>query len=187
MTWTKLTEGLPKEDTGRIGLAVARNNPKIVYATIEATRKAGGTFRSRDGGGNWEKMNDYFAPGAQYYAEIWVDPNNDDRLYSADVWVRVSDDGGKTWRKITETTKHPDSHLVWIDPANSDHLIIGCDGGLYETFDRAATWNFKSNLPVTQFYRTDGALAFVNNGEIQADDLTKRIKDLLVVGKPVGP
>src|SRR5438309_376381 len=84
-----------------------------------STRKAGGTFRSRDGGGNWEKMNDYFAPGAQYYAEIWVDPNNDDRLYSADVWVRVSDDGGKTWRKITETTKHPDSHLVWIDPANS--------------------------------------------------------------------
>ncbi len=154
-TWTKIDSehGLPKEQMGRIGLAIAKNNPRIIYATIEATRKAGGFFRSKDGGANWEKVNDYYAPSAQYYAEIFVDPSDDDRIYSADVWIKVSDDGGKTWRKLEEKWKHPDNHLVWIDPASSDHLIIGCDGGLYESFDRAANWNFKSNLPVTQFYR----------------------------------
>jgi photosystem II stability/assembly factor-like uncharacterized protein len=162
--WTKLDseQGLPKEEMGRIGIAIARNNPRIMYATIEATRKGGGFFRSRDSGATWEKMNDYSAPGAQYYAEIFVDPNNDDRIYSADVWIKVSDDGGKTWRKLEEKWKHPDNHLVWIDPASSDHLIVGCDGGLYESFDRATSWNFKANLPVTQFYRVaaDDALPF---------------------------
>jgi photosystem II stability/assembly factor-like uncharacterized protein len=163
-TWTKLKEGLPKTDMGRIGLAIGSENPKLVYATIESTRKAGGFFVSKDGGASWKKANDYFAPGAQYYAEIFVDPNDDERIYSADVWVRVSDDGGKTWRRLDEKWKHPDNHLVWIDRANSDHLIIGCDGGLYESFDRAETWNFKANLPVTQFYRVaaDDDLPFYN-------------------------
>jgi len=161
-TWTKLKEGLPKEDMGRIGLAIAPHNPKIVYATIESTRKAGGFFVSKDGGASFKKVNDYSAPGAQYYGEIFVDPNDDDRIYSADVWVHVSDDGGKTWRRLDEKWKHPDNHVVWIDPASSDHLLIGCDGGLYESFDRAESWNFKSNLPVTQFYRVsaDDALPF---------------------------
>lgn len=160
-TWTKLETGLPKENMGRIGLAVAKNDPHIVYATIESTRKAGGFFRSKDAGANWEKQAPYNAQG-QYYGEIFVDPNDDDRIYSADVWVRVSDNGGKTWRKLGETTKHPDNHAIWIDPSNSDHLLVGCDGGLYETFDRAATWNFKPNLPITQFYRisADDALPF---------------------------
>lgn len=160
-TWTKLKDGLPKEDMGRIGLALAPHNPKVVYATIESTRKAGGIFVSKDGGSSWKKLNDYNAQG-QYYGEIFVDPNDDDRIYSADVWVRVSDDGGKTWRKLDEKWKHPDNHVVWIDPASSDHLIIGCDGGLYESFDRAESWSFKANLPVTQFYRVsaDDALPF---------------------------
>jgi len=161
-TWTKLKDGLPKEDMGRIGLAIAPHNPKIIYATIESTRKAGGFFVSKDGGASFKKVNDYSAPGAQYYGEIFVDPNDGERIYSADVWVRVSDDGGKTWRRLDEKWKHPDNHVVWIDPASSDHLLIGCDGGLYESFDRAESWNFKANLPVTQFYRVsaDDALPF---------------------------
>jgi photosystem II stability/assembly factor-like uncharacterized protein len=161
-SWTKLKEGLPKEEMGRIGLAIAPHNPKTLYATVESTRKAGGFFVSKDGGSSWKKANDYSAPGAQYYGEIFVDPNDDERIYSADVWVRVSDDGGKTWRKLDEKWKHPDNHVVWIDPASSDHLLIGCDGGLYESFDRAESWNFKANLPVTQFYRVsaDDALPF---------------------------
>lgn len=160
-SWTKLKEGLPKEDMGRIGLALAPHNPKILYATIESTRKAGGFFVSKDGGASFKKVNDFNAQG-QYYGEIFVDPNDDDRIYGVDVWVRVSDDGGKTWRKLDEKWKHPDNHVVWIDPASSDHLLIGCDGGLYETFDRAESWNFKANLPVTQFYRVsaDDALPF---------------------------
>jgi len=161
-TWTKLKDGLPKEDMGRIGLGIAPHNPKIIYATIESTRKAGGFFVSKDGGASFKKVNDYSAPGAQYYGEIFVDPNDGERIYSADVWVRVSDDGGKTWRRLDEKWKHPDNHVVWIDPASSDHLLIGCDGGLYESFDRAESWNFKANLPVTQFYRVsaDDALPF---------------------------
>jgi photosystem II stability/assembly factor-like uncharacterized protein len=161
--WTKLKEGLPKEDMGRIGLAIAPHNPKTVYATIESTRKAGGFFVSHDGGSSWKKVNDFNAQG-QYYGEIFVDPNDDERIYAVDVWMRVSDDGGRTWRRLEEKWKHPDNHVVWIDPANSDHLLIGCDGGLYETFDRAANWNFKANLPVTQFYRVaaDDALPFYN-------------------------
>jgi photosystem II stability/assembly factor-like uncharacterized protein len=161
-SWTKLKDGLPKEDMGRIGLGLAPHNPKVLYATIESTRKAGGFFVSKDGGSSWKKVNDYSAPGAQYYGEIFVDPNDDDRIYSADVWVRVSDDGGRTWRKPDERWKHPDNHVVWIDPASSDHLLIGCDGGLYESFDRAESWSFKTNLPITQFYRVsaDDALPF---------------------------
>jgi photosystem II stability/assembly factor-like uncharacterized protein len=160
-TWTKLKDGLPKEDMGRIGLAMAPHNPKVIYAVIESTRKAGGFFVSKDGGSSFKKVNDFNAQG-QYYGEIFVDPNDDDRIYGVDVWMRVSDDGGKTWRKLDEKWKHPDNHVVWIDPATSDHLLIGCDGGLYESFDRAETWIFKANLPVTQFYRVsaDDALPF---------------------------
>jgi photosystem II stability/assembly factor-like uncharacterized protein len=164
LTWTKVSAGLPKSDMGRIGLAVAPTDPKIVYATIEASRGDGGFFRSRNAGSTWEKMNPYVAGAAQYYQEIFVDPNDADRVYSADTWVHVTDDGGKTFRRLDEKTKHPDSHVVWIDPANSDHLMIGCDGGLYETWDRAATWTFRGNMPVTQFYRisADDARPFYN-------------------------
>ena len=159
--WKKLKDGLPKEDLGRIGLAMAPHNSKTIYATVESTRKAGGIFVSKDGGSSWKKVNDYNAQG-MYYGELFVDPNNDDRIYSVDVRVRVSDDAGKTWHRLGEKWKHSDNHVVWIDPANSDHLLIGCDGGLYETFDRAVNWTFKSNLPITQFYRiaADDALPF---------------------------
>jgi photosystem II stability/assembly factor-like uncharacterized protein len=161
-TWTKLETGLPKEWMGRAGLAVSPRDPNTVYAIIEATRKAGGFFRSQDGGANWEKMNSYSGGGAQYYAEIFVDPTNDERIYAMDVFVNVSNDSGKTWSRINETTKHVDSHAMWIDPTSSDHFLIGCDGGLYETHDDAATWEFKENLPVTQFYRisADDALPY---------------------------
>ena len=161
-TWNKINSGLPKEHMGRIGLAISQKNPKTVYATVEAARRSGGFYRTTDAGANWEKMSSYVPGGPMYYAELFVDPNDDERIYSMDVWVRVSDNGGKNFRRIPETFKHPDSHAMWIDPDNSDHLIIGCDGGLYESFDRAATWDFKSNLPVTQFYRisADDALPF---------------------------
>ena len=152
-SWTKLSSGLPKEDMGRIGLAIAPSDPDVVYATIEAANKAGGIFRSMDRGATWEKRSPYFADAAMAYARIFVDPKNRERVYSMDVWIQVSEDGAKTFHGLGEKNKHPDNHAMWIDPANTDHLLVGCDGGVYETFDRAESWQFKANLPVTQFYR----------------------------------
>jgi photosystem II stability/assembly factor-like uncharacterized protein len=152
-TWTKLTAGLPKEDMGRIGIAIAPSEPDVVYATVEAANGAGGIFRSTDRGATWEKRTKYFAGAAMAYARIFVDPKNRDRVYSMDVLIQVSEDGAKSFHNLGEKNKHVDNHAMWIDPADTNHLIVGCDGGVYETDDRAATWQFKANLPVTQFYR----------------------------------
>lgn len=152
-TWNKLENGMPKEDMGRIGLAISPVHPDTVYAIVEAANKAGGFFRSTDAGSNWEKRGDYVSPGPQYYNEIIPDPLNVDRIYAMDTFMMVSEDGGKTFHQAGEKTKHVDNHALWIDPNNTDHLLAGCDGGLYESWDRAATWAFTQNLPITQFYR----------------------------------
>ncbi|MDP9193405.1 MAG: glycosyl hydrolase [Acidobacteriota bacterium] len=161
-TWTKLSNGLPKEQMGRIGLAIPPKEPKTVYAIIEASRKTGGFYRSKDGGANWEKMNSYVPSSPQYYTELFVDPNHPGRVYSADTYLRVTDDGGKTIRRVDQENIHVDYHAIWVDPEDSDHLLAGNDGGLYETWDRGANWQFKPNLPITQFYRisADDALPF---------------------------
>jgi photosystem II stability/assembly factor-like uncharacterized protein len=151
--WKKLENGLPKEDMGRIGLALAPSKPDVVYAILEAANKAGGFFRSTDQGGSWEKRSSYIATSPQYYQEIIVDPKIETRVYSMDTWMQVTEDGGKTFRKVGENFKHVDNHVLWIDPADTDHLINGCDGGLYETFDRGATWAWFENLPLAQFYK----------------------------------
>jgi photosystem II stability/assembly factor-like uncharacterized protein len=152
-TWRKVTAGLPKDDMGRIGLAMAPSAPETVYAVVEAANKGGGLYRSVNRGESWEKRSDYVPGSPQYYQELFVDPDQKDRVYSMDVWIQVSEDGGKTFHRLGETYKHVDNHAMWIDPANTAHLVVGCDGGVYETFDRAATWRFFANLPVTQFYR----------------------------------
>ncbi len=156
-TWKKITSGLPKEEMGRIGLAIAPTEPDTVYALVEtaAANKAGGTFRSTNRGETWEKRGDYNPGGPMYYQEIFVDPKDAERVYSMDVFLQVSDDAGKTWRNLGERYKHVDNHAIWIDPDDTDHYLVGCDGGLYQSFDRGATWHFFSNLPVTQFYRVD--------------------------------
>lgn len=163
-TWTKLKEGLPKEDMGRIGLAVPEGEPDTVYATIEAANKAGGFFRSTDGGRTWERRNEQVSGSAQYYQELFCDPKDPHRVYSMDTWMQVTEDGGKTWRRVGEKYKHVDNHALWIDPSNGEHLLAGCDGGLYESRDRGATWVFTANLPVIQYYRVavDDAKPFYN-------------------------
>ncbi|HYH46830.1 MAG TPA: glycosyl hydrolase, partial [Thermoanaerobaculia bacterium] len=162
--WSKVTAGLPTEEMGRIGLAVSPADPDVVYAMIEAARSAGGTFRSNDRGASWEKRGSQLSSGPMYYQEIFPDPEDVDRLYSMDVWLQVSEDGGKTFANLGEKDKHVDNHAMWIDPDNTDHLLVGCDGGLYESFDRGVDWHFKPNLPVTQFYRVaaDNAAPFYN-------------------------
>ncbi|HZE88280.1 MAG TPA: glycosyl hydrolase, partial [Verrucomicrobiae bacterium] len=163
-TWKKLENGLPKEEMGRIGLAVSPANPDVVYAVIESVNKAGGFYRSVDQGGNWEKMSDYAPNGGQYYNEIFADPKVVGRVYAIDTWLNITEDGGKTFARLGEKYKHVDNHVVWIDPDRTDHLLVGCDGGLYETFDRGARWRYFENLPVTQFYRValDDAKPFYN-------------------------
>ncbi|MBZ0090047.1 MAG: glycosyl hydrolase, partial [Thermoanaerobaculia bacterium] len=88
-----------------------------------------------------------------YYNEIFADPVALDRVYSMDTYLRVTDDGGKTWRRLGQQSRHVDDHVIWVDPRDTDHYLVGGDGGLYESFDRAATWRFFDNLPITQFYR----------------------------------
>ncbi len=163
-TWTKKTKGLPTDtDLGRIGLAISPVNPDYVFAIVEAGDDKGGFFRSVNRGETWEKLSDYTTSG-NYYVEIFCDPVNINRIYSMDTWFHVSDDGGKTFKKLNEKWKHVDNHAFWVDPKNTDYYLAGCDGGIYESFDAGDNWHFKSNLPVTQFYKvsTDNEEPFYN-------------------------
>ncbi len=162
-TWTKLRTGLPRVHLGRIGLAVSPADPDIVYAQVEAAERRGGIFRSKDRGATWERRNPFDAT-AFYYSKIVADPNYPDRLYTLNTFTWTSDDGGATIRRLSNRNKHVDDHALWINPDDSEHLLLGSDGGLYESHDRGTTWTFKSNLPVTQFYRVevDNDLPFYN-------------------------
>lgn len=163
LSWKKLEGGLPGGDLGRIGIAISSSNPDILYAVVEARDNKGGVFRSNDRGISWEKRNGYAGAG-NYYQEITCDPKNENRIFITDSYYRVSDDGGATIRNLGELNKHIDNHAIWIDPQNTNHLMVGTDGGVYESYDFAKTWDFKANLPVTQFYKvaTDNALPFYN-------------------------
>lgn len=163
-TWTKLESGLPAGDVGRIGLAISPANPDWLYAVIEAQEKAGGVYRSTNRGASWEKRNSYVPVSPQYYCELVCDPLDPDRVYSLDTYTLVSDDGFATYRRLGNNARHVDDHALWINPANTRHLLIGGDGGLYDCYDGGATWRYKENLPVTQFYRVtvDNAKPFYN-------------------------
>jgi len=150
-TWTKMKTGLPTEELGRIGLALAPSDPDLVYAIIESIDKKGGIFRSSDFGITWEKRND-FDQQAQYYSHLVVDPKNSERVYVMNVFIQVSDDGGKTLHNLGERFKHVDNHTIWIDPKDASFYRVGCDGGVYESWDRGRNWRFVANLPITQFY-----------------------------------
>jgi photosystem II stability/assembly factor-like uncharacterized protein len=150
-TWNKMSSGLPSVDLGRIGLAVSPADPNVVYATVEAADGKGGIFRSSDKGATWQRCNEFDA-GAMYYARLVADPKNVDRIFIMNVEVRESADGGKTLHKINEVNQHVDNHAIWIDPDDTKHWLLGCDGGMYETWDNADSWQFKANLPTVQFY-----------------------------------
>ena len=161
--WNKLKNGLPTVDMGRIGLAVSPADPNVVYATIEAADGKGGIFRSADKGATWERRNEFDA-GAMYYGQVGADPKNVDRIFVMNVYLRESQDGGKTLHKVEETNHHGDNHAIWIDPQNTKHWIVGSDGGVAETYDDSKTWLFRANLPTVQFYdvAVDNSLPFYN-------------------------
>ena len=154
--WKQLgeDEGLPKGDLGRMGLGIAPSNSNIVYALIETSKK-NGVYKSKDGGMNWFKVTESEQAGNRpfYYADLRVDPQNPDRLYSLWTYVTRSDDGGKNWKTITPYNRiHPDHHAMWIDPANPAHIIEGNDGGMNISYDYGESWHFVENLPLAQFY-----------------------------------
>lgn len=154
-TWEKLTSGLPKSNMGKIGLAISTINPDVLYAAIETDRKTGSVYKSTNQGSTWTKGANAVAGGTgpHYYQELYACPHNFDRLYLMGVRIQVSDDGGKTFRRLKEENKHSDNHAMAFRKDDPDYLLIGSDGGLYESFDLAENWRFFDNLPLTQFYK----------------------------------
>jgi photosystem II stability/assembly factor-like uncharacterized protein len=152
--WRKLTNGLPKVDMGGSDIDVSPANPDIVYFIVEAQDNAGGFFRSTDRGESWIKMSSYTSSG-QYFNEICCDPIDEQTIYSLEVFTKVTHDGGKTWNNLGNEKRHVDDHAMWIDPKDCQHFLIGGDGGIYESYDGGKNYQFKPNLPVTQFYRVN--------------------------------
>jgi len=158
-TWTKSMKGLPKVHIGGMGIDVSPVDRNVVYLIMEAAEGKGGFFRSDNRGASWKKMSDHHASG-QYYNEIYCDPLDVNKVYSMETVSKVSVDAGKTWISLSLDNRHVDDHALWIDPDDTDHFLIGGDGGVYESYDGGLTHLYKPNLPVTQFYRV-----FVDNEE----------------------
>jgi photosystem II stability/assembly factor-like uncharacterized protein len=165
-TWRKLKTGLPEGKWGKTGLAISPQNPDVLYAAIELNRTKGGVWRSDNRGGSWTKMSDAVAgaTGPHYYQEIFASPHKFDRLYLMNSRLMKSEDGGKTFVNMDETAKHGDNHAVAFKKSDPNYLLVGTDGGLYESFDLGASWRYMENLPLTQFYKVavDDAEPFYN-------------------------
>ncbi len=165
-TWKELKNGLPKGSMGKIGLAISPQNPDVVYAAIELNRTKGGVYRSADRGGSWTKMSDQVAgaTGPHYYQEIYASPHKFDRIYLMDNPLQLSEDGGKTFVQVNTMDKHVDNHAMAFKKNDPDYIMVGTDGGVYESFDLGANWRFMENIPVTQFYKIalDDAEPFYN-------------------------
>jgi photosystem II stability/assembly factor-like uncharacterized protein len=170
-TWVRMTQGLPKGLYGRCGIDVCRKDPRILFAVIQTGKtslaretefgqaahmggfvETGGVFRSEDRGKTWTKLND-LCPRPFYFSQIRVDPNDDQRVYVLGIALHVSTDGGRTFEAENHAkSAHGDHHALWIDPRDSDHMVMGNDGGLYFSHDRGSTWEHLRNMPAAQFY-----------------------------------
>jgi photosystem II stability/assembly factor-like uncharacterized protein len=154
-TWTELDEksakGLPPKPWGRIAVTVAPSNPDVVYALIESNRSA--LFRSDDGGKTWQERDrsNLMVWRPFYFANLIVDPKDENKIYKPDLGLIMSNDGGKSFSGITGGA-HGDFHDIWIDPDNTQHAIAGDDGGVWYSYDSGNTWWKAYNLPISQFY-----------------------------------
>ncbi|MBL7870646.1 MAG: hypothetical protein JNM78_03470 [Cyclobacteriaceae bacterium] len=167
VTWTKLSdkEGLPKGELGRIGLAIARSKPEVVYAYVENKKNA--LYKSVDGGTKWQMMNDKMEEIGDrpfYYCEIYVDTKNENRVYTIFSRVNMSEDGGKSFSQLLPYSGvHPDHHAWWIHPEDPSFIIDGNDGGLNISRDMGKSWHFVDNIPVGQFYHVNVDMAHPYN------------------------
>lgn len=157
-TWQKITDGLPDGELGRIGLSIAANKSNILYALVEA--KKNGLYKSIDGGHTWSLVSDRnIGDRPFYYAELYVDPKNENRIYNLYSSVARSEDGGKTFSNIGGGGNfggvHPDHHAFYINPYDTDFLMLGNDGGAYISRNGGDSWMFMSNIPVGQFYHVN--------------------------------
>ncbi|MCY3705024.1 MAG: hypothetical protein OXH08_05885, partial [Gammaproteobacteria bacterium] len=154
-TWEELTEGVPAGDKGRIGLAISRSNPMVLNALIEHTEETG-TYRSTDGGDTWEKMSDLNGR-PMYYSHIYIDPNDENVVYTLATSSYRSRDGGRTWEDISarptyDVGVHADKHTMWINPGDPEHFYLAGDAGLHETYDGGVNYRRINNIPIAQFY-----------------------------------
>ena len=152
VTWKKPTKGLPYEnggETGRIGLDIYRKDPNIVYALVQHDK--GGIYRSEDKGETWKKMSDT-NPRPSYYSQVRIDPNNDLRIWALGAAMFFSEDGGKSFTTRRVQKIHGDFHALWIDPADSNHILAGSDGGIHWSYDNGKTWDFLNDIAIGQFY-----------------------------------
>ena len=164
--WIPLQKGLPKSNMGKIGLAISPHDPNVLYAAVELDHRSGAVYRSENGGASWQKMSETVsgATGPHYYQELYACPHEFDRIYLMDVRTQVSDDGGKTFRRLNEKYKHSDNHAMAFKADEPDYIMMATDGGLYESYDLAQNWRYFANLPLTQFYKIalDDAEPFYN-------------------------
>ena len=165
-TWKELSNGIPGGIKGKIGLAISPQNPDYVYAAIELIRRTGGVFLSKNQGASWEKMSDAVsgATGPHYYQELYASPHDFGTIYLVDVRMQVSHDHGKTFSLLNTEATHSDSHSLNFIADEPDFLLLGTDGGIYETVDGTKSWRYLKNLPLTQYYKVavDDAVPFYN-------------------------
>ena len=165
-TWRQLKAGLPNGSMGKIGLAISEIDPDVLYAAIELDRRKGAVYRSSNAGESWSKMSNTVSGGTgpHYYQELVASPHHFDRIYLMDVRIQVSHDGGKTFKRLNERNKHSDNHSLTFRKSDPNYLLVGSDGGIYESFDDSKSWKYVNNLPLTQFYKlaVDDAYPFYN-------------------------
>ncbi len=154
-TWTQLSNGIPKSNLGKIGLAISPFNPDTIYAAIEEDRTKGGLYMSTNRGASWTKQSDAVSGGTgpHYYQELYASPHHEGKLFLMSNYVQISDNHGKTFYTMNEKNKHVDSHAMAFKASDPNYVLFGTDGGLYESFDLTDTWKFIRNLPITQYFK----------------------------------